>query len=321
MAQQVNRREFLKSAAIIAATPSLLFSAENRTQLPRRPYKPGVDISVIGFASIMLRAPLMDQTNANRAVAEAFEKGCNYFDVAPAYGDAQQKLGLALAPFRKNAFLSCKTKARDAAGAKTELNRSLELLKTDHFELYQLHATKDPVADIDAAFMKGGAMETILNARKAGVIRFIGLTAHTAESALAAMNRFDFDSIMFPFNFASIYKGNFGQEIYDLAKKKNVTRIGIKSLCRQEWPQDANRGQFRHLWYQPLFDRQEAELALRWTFSHDITTTIPPGDQAVSNLAMELAMNLTPITPQETQRLQTLAATLSPLFRAGRVTG
>ena len=333
MIDHLNRRQFLKSAAIAAAAaPALLQAAQTpaaiapaaqtpAARLPRRPYKPGVEISVIGFASIMLRSPLMDQNQANRAVASAYEQGCNYFDVAPAYGDAQQKLGPALEPYRKNVFLSCKTKMRDAAGAKAELKRSLELLKTDHFDLYQLHATKDPQKDIDAAFMKGGAMETLLEAQKAGVIRYIGFTTHTTESAVPAMNRFDFDSMMFPFNFASIYKGDYGQEMYELAKKKNVTRIAIKSFCRQEWPQGANRGQFRQLWYQPVFDRHEAEMALRWTMSHEITTTLPPGDQAVSNLAMELALQLKPITPEETKELQGLAASLSPLFRAGRVTG
>jgi len=326
---EMNRREFLKTAAVssaaLAIASPVLVAAENGSsnapQLPRRVYKPGIELSVIAFPAIMLRTPLADQEKANRVVGKAVERGCNYFDVAPAYGDAQQKLGPALQPYRKNVFLSCKTKRRDAAGAKAELNNSLGLLRTDHFDLYQLHAIIDVKKDVDAAFAKGGAMETILEAKKAGVIRHIGFTAHTAEAALAALDRFEFDSIMFPLNFASIMKGNFGQDILDTAKKKNCTRITIKSFCRQEWPSGANRGQFRQLWYEPLFDRHEAELGLRWTMSQEITTTIPPGDENVFNLACELAMNLKPMTAAETEELKALAMKLSPLFRAGRVTG
>lgn len=327
MSEQMNRRDFLKTAAIsstaLAVGASTLRGAEsgNAARLPRREYKPGVEISIIGFAGLMLRKPLMDQDNANRVVAKAYERGCNYFDVAPAYGDAQEKLGPALEPYRKNCFLSCKTKARDAAGCKKDLDNSLKLLRTDHFELYQMHVIKDPQKDVDAAFMKGGAMETILQARKAGVIRYVGVTAHTTEAALAAMNRFDFDSIMFPLNYASIYKGNFGSEILELAKKKNCACIGIKSLCRQEWPAGANRGKWRHLWYEPLSDPTEADLGLRWALSQDIVTTIPPGDETVQFLAFDIAARYKPITPEEQQQVQALAARMTPLFRAGKVTG
>jgi len=326
MPDNMNRRDFLRavalSSAALAVGPSVLPAAEppsaNPARLPRRPYKPGVELSIVGFASIMLR--LYDQPRSDRIVAKACERGCNYYDVAPAYGNAQERLGPALAPYRKNCFLSCKTKKRDAAGAAAEMKRSLDLLRTDHFDLYQLHCVKDARDDVDAVFMKGGAMEAILEAKKQGIIRYVGFTAHTTEAAIAAMNRFDFDSIMFPLNFASVYKGDFGPPMLDLARKKKLAQISIKSLCRQEWPPNADRGQWRHVWYQPLTDRREADLGLRWALSQGITSALPPGDEDVFFLATDIAMQYKPITADEDKELRALAATLNPLFRAGKIT-
>ena len=106
-------------------------------------------------------------TEADQYVGEAIDRGINYFDVAPSYGNAEQMLGPALAPYRDGVFLACKTGRRDAAGAQEELENSLRLMQTDHFDLYQLHAiTSDE--DVQQAFGPGGAMETFLKARDAG---------------------------------------------------------------------------------------------------------------------------------------------------------
>ena len=119
--------------------------------MPTRTYgKDGPKLSIIGFPGLMMRR--VDQEQSNRLVAESIEHGVNYFDVAPAYGDAEVKLGPALATYRKKVFLACKTKLRDRAGAKAEFERSLERLRTDHFDLYQLHDRHDVAKDVDPAF-------------------------------------------------------------------------------------------------------------------------------------------------------------------------
>jgi len=326
MSHPFNRRTFLKTAAAtsaaLALSPPRLRAAANLPPLPRRPYKPGTDVSIIAFPGLLLARG--DQPAAARLVTTAVERGCNYFDVAPAYGNgkAQDLMGPALEPFRKNVFLACKTKRRDAAGCKEELDNSLKALRTDHFELYQLHVIKDPAKDVDEAFKKGGCMDTILAAQKAGVVRHIGFSAHTVEAALAAMERFDFDSVMFPLNFASVYKGDFGPKILDLAKKKNITRICIKSMVKQEWPQGLprnRRGKWQHLWYEPL-EGPDAELAVRWSLSQDITAAIPPSDESCFLRALDIGATFKPTTPEEDHHLQTLAQSLTPLFRKGKLT-
>ena len=105
------------------------------------------------------------QDFANELVAKSYELGVNYYDVAPNYGNAQEKLGPALKPYRKNCFLACKTHMRDAKGAQANLEESLKLLQTDYFDLYQLHALSS-VEQVEQAFAPGGAMETVVKAKK-----------------------------------------------------------------------------------------------------------------------------------------------------------
>lgn len=322
MSDQINRRDFLKTMAVTAASAAAAKAAvpsTNAPAIPRRDYRPGIPVSIVGFPGLVLRR--FDQEGANKLVAQAVERGCTYFDVAPAYGNSEERMGPALETYRKNIFLSCKTKKRDAAGCKQELDRSLQRLRTDHFDLYQLHVIVDPVKDVDAVLMKGGAMETILEAKKAGVIRHIGFSAHTVEAALAAMNKFDFDSVMFPLNFGSFHKGNFGPSIVELAKQKNVTGISIKSLCRQEWPAGARSGDWKHLWYEPLSDPKEADLCLRFALDKGIAAAIPPADDKMFWLAMDIAAKYKPLNDEEQKEVVAMAQKMTPLFREGKVIG
>ena len=149
-------------------------------QLPKQQYgRTKEKLSIIGFGGMVVKD--VTPKEAANFVAEAVDRGVNYFDVAPFYGNAQRRLGPALKPYRPNCFLACKTLERDAAGAARELKESLKLLKTDHFDLYQLHALYD-VEEVEQAFGPGGAMETILKAKEDGKIRYIGFSAHSGGS-------------------------------------------------------------------------------------------------------------------------------------------
>ena len=204
----MKRRTFLKTAAITVPLaglfPADLMSLERvRTsnKLEKRSLgKTGEKLSILGFGGIVV----MDSTpeQASERVKEAINCGVNYFDVAPSYGNAELMLGQALSPFRKDVFLACKTTERNKEGSRKELEQSLRNLQTDHFDLYQLHAVTS-LQDVDTIFSSGGAMETFLEAREEGKIRFLGFSAHSVEAALELMNRFSFDTILFPVNFAT----------------------------------------------------------------------------------------------------------------------
>jgi len=326
----MERREFLKGGTVVAG--SILggglvqrsgaqtsecgpgCDCTNAPKLPQRSYgDTGERLSIIGFGGMVVSG--VEQQHANRLVAEAIEKGVNYFDVAPSYGDAELKLGPALEPYRKNVFLACKTERRTRDGAAAELAESLQRLRTDHVDLYQLHAIADVQKDVDTAFGKGGAMEAFIDAKKQGRIRYLGFSAHSEEAALAAMERYDFDSILFPINFATFYKDNFGPHVMDVAKSKGVARLALKALARQQWPKDdPMRKEYPKCWYQPLTQRDEVKLALYFTLSQPITATIPPGDETLFRMAMDLAMGFRPVSQQEKQTLQQMARSLNPIF-------
>ncbi len=284
--------------------------------LPRRPFgNTGIQLSIIGMGGIVVTGA--EQSHANHIVAEFVERGVNYFDVAPQYGDAQEKLGPALEPYRKNVFLACKTAERTASGAADDLKRSLEILRTDYFDLYQLHGVTDVSNDIDRAFAKGGAMETLIEAKKSGRVRHLGFSAHSVEAAFAAMDRFAFDSILFPVNFSTYHAGNFGPQIMDRAVRDGLACLALKALARQKWPADhPEKKQYSKCWYQPLTDRHEAGLALRFTLGQPVTSLLPPGEESLFRLALDLAANPAPLTSQELKELEILASGTNPIFRA-----
>lgn len=279
--------------------------------MERRPLgKTGENLSVVGFGGIVVTG--VDQTEANRYVAEAIDRGINYFDVAPSYGDAEERLGPALKPYRSQVFLACKTGKRTKKEADEELRNSLKRLRTDHFDLYQFHAlsTKE---EMEQVFGPGGALEAFLEAKDQGLIRYIGFSSHSVETALALLDRFPFDSILFPINYVLYYKAGFGPQVVEKAVQKGVGRLALKAMAKTHWAEGEERN-YPKCWYHPITDPQEARMALRFTLSQPITAAIPPGDIRLFRLAMEVAENFTPITQEEVQELKAMAQNLKPIF-------
>jgi aryl-alcohol dehydrogenase-like predicted oxidoreductase len=277
----------------------------------------GAQLSVIGFGGIVVNGG--SQEEANRLVSSAFDRGVTYFDVAPSYGngESEEKLGPALEPYRSRVFLACKTNKRDAASAQAELEQSLRRLRTDHLDLYQLHAMTE-LADVDRVFAPGGAMEVLLRARDEGKTRFLGFSAHSAEAAVALLERFPFDSVLFPFNFATYLEGNFGPQVVAAAQKAGAGLLALKGMARTKWPEGMAREErpWQKAWYEPIADRSLAELALRFTLSLPITAAVPPGHKELWEIAYEVASEPRPLSSDEERRLREIAAGTEPLFRA-----
>ena len=254
---------------------------------------------------------------ASQRVRQAIDAGVNYFDVAPTYGNAQERLGPALKPYRDKCFLACKTLERDAAGTAKELDESLKLLRTDHFDLYQLHALTD-VEEVDEAFAPGGAMETVLEAKKAGKIRYLGFSVHSQEAAHAAMDRFEFDSILFPLSFPTWIQGRFGPSVYKRAQKAAIGILALKAMAHQAWPKRsrAARRQWNKAWYEPFDQIDKAALGLRFTLHLPVTALIPPGHWELFKMALDLAQAgaLVPLSASERWLIRKIAAGADPLF-------
>jgi aryl-alcohol dehydrogenase-like predicted oxidoreductase len=273
--------------------------------------KTGEELSIIGFGGIIVTDVTPEEASAS--VAEAIDRGINYFDVAPSYGNAEERLGPALEPYRDRVFLACKTGRRDKAGAEEELHRSLERLRTDHFDLYQLHAmTSDE--DFEQATGPGGALEAFVEAREQGLVRYLGFSAHSAETAIRLMDAFPFDSILFPTNYVLYSQAGFGPQVVAKAEEKGIGRLCLKAMARTSWPEGAAKTHSK-CWYEPITDPEEAALALRFTLSQPVTAAIPPGHRDLFRLACDVADAFTPITDEEREELFRRAEGLNPIFR------
>jgi len=325
----MERREFIKKTSLTAGALAMnhLISPfadgssgeeSESSRLARRAFGgTGIELSVIGFGGIVLMGH--EQKECNALVAEAVDQGVNYFDVAPSYGngEAEINLGPALEPYRKKCFLACKTARRDREGAAADLKQSLERLKTDTLDLYQLHGITDVEKDVDAAFVKGGAMEVFLEAKKSGQVRYLGFSAHSEGAALAALERYDFDSILFPVNMACWYKGKFGQRVLDKAVEKGASILALKMLAEEKWPdEDPLRKEYPKAWYQPIVDKEMAALAVAFTLSQPITAALPPGDIKSFRFAIALARQFKPLTAEQTNQIKYYVDSKNPLFAA-----
>ena len=168
--------------------------------MPRRPLgATGVSLPVVGLGGITVSG--RRRGGGPEHGGPGLRAGASTTSTwPPTYGDAELLLGAALESYRARCFLAGKTNRRTAAEAGPELASSLRRLRTDRLDLYQLHALRSR-EDVETAFGAGGAIETLRQApRGRGTVRFLGFSAHSVEAALAAIDRFAFDTVMFPVN-------------------------------------------------------------------------------------------------------------------------
>ena len=206
------------------------------------------------------------QAEADRTLELLLRHGVNHIDTAARYGDSELRIGPWMARHQKDFFLATKTGERSAGGARESLQRSLERLRVDHVDLLQLHSLGHP-DEWEQALGPGGALEAAVEARRQGLVRFIGVTGHgwtIAAMHKRSLARFDFDSVLLPFNFVMAqserYRQNF-EEVLGLCRERNVAVQVIKSLARGPW---ATADRTRTTWYQPLEEQADIDRAVHW---------------------------------------------------------
>jgi len=211
-----------------------------------------------------------NQKDADRALEILLKYGVNHIDTAPRYGDSEVLIGPWMARHRKDFFLATKTGKRTYQEAREDIQRSLERLKTDRLDLIQLHGLQHP-DEWDTALGPGGALEAAIEAKGKGLVRFIGITGHgwtIAALHKRALKRFDFDSVLMPYNYVmhsnERYRNEF-EEVVSICRERNVAFQTIKSLARGPW---AITSQTRNTWYQPLEEQEDIDRAVHWVLGH-----------------------------------------------------
>jgi aryl-alcohol dehydrogenase-like predicted oxidoreductase len=251
----------------------------------------------------------ISQKNADKAMELALEQGINHIDVAPQYGEAEIRLGPWIKKQRKNIFLGCKTLMRKKAQAKEELHRSLERLRTDHFDLYQLHQVDD-FTELETALSPDGAMEAILEARDDGILKYIGITGHKLAVHVKALQMFDFDTVMFPLNFIFYSDNTYRQEYEKLmeeAAKKDVGIMVIKAIAKGNWGEKYEGLPMLECpyttWYEPFDTKPEVERSLHFVLSQNVCTAVSPSDVRLLPMIIDAANSFKQINTEEQNRV------------------
>jgi aryl-alcohol dehydrogenase-like predicted oxidoreductase len=258
----------------------------------------------------------ISQADADRVMEMVIAAGVNHIDVAPSYGQAEERVGPWMPRERDRFFLGCKTMERTREPAWKELHTSLKRLQTDRFDLYQLHAVTS-FDELDAVTAKGGALEAAVEARQQGLTRFIGITGHGVDAPaiyLEALRRFDFDSILFPLNFVQMANPQYRQDAEALiaeCHRKDVGTMVIKSITKGPW---GEKPQTATTWYEPFSELDMIQHAVNFALSHDVTGLCTAGDIHILPKVLEACQKFTPLSATEREKLIESGHTYQPLF-------
>ena len=233
--------------------------------IEQRPFgRTGHQSSVTLFGAAALARASQDE--ADRALEVLLRYGVNHIDTAARYGDSELRIGPWMARHRKDFFLATKTGSRGAREAREDLHRSLERLRVDSVDLIQMHSLGHP-DDWDQAMGPGGALEALIEARQQGLVRFIGVTGHgwtIAAMHKRSLARFDFDSVLLPYNFFMAqderYRRTF-DDVLQICRERNTAVQVIKSIARGPW---ATTERIYSTWYQPLEAQADIDRAVHW---------------------------------------------------------
>lgn len=248
----------------------------------------GFDISAVSYGGIVSMKD--GQPASDRYVAWAIDRGVNYFDVAPSYGDAEEKLGNSLKPYRKDVHLACKTEIRLREGAEKELAQSMKRLHTDYFDVYQLHAISS-MEDVEKAFGPGGVMELVSTLKQRGIAANVGITAHNEDAALKCLELYDFDTVLFPINWFMNMAHGMGSRLIKAAKERNMGVLAMKAFIERKWdsPEESAASAFPKSWCKPIDveDVPFGKAAMKYALSLGVDTLIPPGNYASFSFAVD----------------------------------
>lgn len=256
------------------------------------------------------------QKEADETLEVLQRYGVNHIDVAASYGDAELRLAPWLKHYRAQFFLATKTGQRTAKEAREELYRSLERMQVDYVDLWQLHSLADPI-EWDIALSPGGALEAALEAKQQGLIRAIGVTGHGLQIAAShrrSLERYDFDSVLLPYNYITLRNAYYVEQFNALlatCQERNVAVQTIKSIAYKPW---LGRQRVHSTWYEPLAEQQDIDLAVHWVLKQPGVFLNTVGDIHLLPKVLDAASRFTTgPTDEEMEDLVTRSG-MQPLF-------
>jgi aryl-alcohol dehydrogenase-like predicted oxidoreductase len=256
------------------------------------------------------------QDEADQTLEVLLRYGVNHIDVAAGYGDAELRVAPWLKKHPGRFFLATKTGCRTYDEARQDIHRSLERLGVPRVDLIQLHNLADPI-EWDVALSPNGALDACVEAREQGLVRFIGVTGHGSQIAathLRSLERFDFDSVMLPYNYLMMqdahYAAMFGRVVARCGER-NVAVQTIKAIARRPW---WGRDHTCATWYEPLVEQDDIDLAVHWVLARPTVFLATAGDLSLVPKVLDAADRFTLAPSDEALRELTARLEAIPLF-------
>ena len=258
----------------------------------------------------------MSQDRADATMALVADAGINHIDTAASYGESELRLAPWLADHRHTVFLATKTGMRDGESARAQLEKSLERLGVDQVDLIQLHNLVED-DEFEVAHGPGGAVEALAQAREEGLTRFIGVTGHGTRIAgrhSRSLERFDFDSVLLPYNFTMLDNPAYRADVEALmatCAERRVAVQTIKSIARRRWPNLEDR---RFSWYEPLEDEAAIGRAVRHVLGNPDVFLNTTSDARKLPMIFAAAQGSVTAPSDDEMRTDTDAHGITPLF-------
>lgn len=258
----------------------------------------------------------VSQLQADKTMELVIASGINHIDVAPSYGQAQERLGPWIKTERDRFFLGCKTMERTKETAHRELHQSLEKLFTNRFDLYQFHAV-NTMAELDQITRPGGAMEAVLEAQEEGLLAYVGITGHGLEVPrifLEALRRYRFDSVLLPLNFALFSNSDYLVAVNELLLQCSVSDVGvmvIKSIAKGPW---GEKQKTNTTWYEPFTDDEWIQKCIHFSLSQPVTGICTPADISLLPTVIRACETFHQMNTFEQGELVAKASNFAPLF-------
>ena len=256
------------------------------------------------------------QDDADRTLDVLLRYGINHIDVAASYGDAELRIAPWLKTHRARFFLATKTGGRTYDAAKRQIHLSLQRPGVQHIDLIQLHNLADPI-EWDTALSPGGALDACVEAREQGLVRYIGVTGHGTQIAAThsrSLERFDFDSVLLPYNYVTMQDAHYAamfERLLEACRQRNVAVQTIKSIAYRPW---WGRPRTRTTWYQPLEEQRDIDLAVHWVLARPEVFLNTVGDIALLPKVLDAASRFTSAPDAAAMREAAARLEAVPLF-------
>ena len=265
----------------------------------------GHDSTVVSFGTYAVG--YVDQDAADQAIQLVLDAGVNHFDIAPTYGHATERVAPWMPELRKREiFVGAKTAVRDRDGAWRDVESIMQRMNVQDFDLFQLHSVGN-MEQLELATARGGSLETLVEMREQGLTKWLGITGHGPEvpaTILEALERFDFDTVMFPLNPAAARDAAYREVTDRLLAEANAKNIGvqtIKMIARGGWGDGEKQ---MNTWYDPHREQSDIDASLWWVLSHGVHTAPSCGEINLLPKVLDAAERFTLLSVDEQRSVE-----------------